>query len=255
MKTSILTLSAYLVILCTQIVLAETDVRKADFFSRSEDHRAMIPMRVIREVAIPRGYHEGLLVEESTVWVNNGKGGKTWIVDPETETVISKITPVGTFSEGLTAADGGRYWMTDWDLKKLFLVKIEKDTMVPESEISTAPSHPAGIIWTGSDLYVITWTRGLGTKYHLLKMDRAGNLVLKVRIKGIPEPSQITWDGQDLWISSWFNRRIYRIDSKTYQIKGYFRSHIERTSGIAWDGKYFWITGTEANLFQIEVLL
>ena len=221
---------------------------------KAKNYKSKIPAKIIQKIPLPKGYHEGLFIDGNNVWINNGRGGNTWVVSLDSGDIISQIEPVADFTEGITAYSGGKYWVTDWNTKKLYLVKIEEGRMVPESEISLSPSRPAGVIWNGRHLYVITWTRGFGTKYHLLKMDAAGKILDKIRIAEIPEPTQLAWDGKNLWISSWFHRRVYKINPETFEIKGYFSSRIKRTSGIVWDGKYFWLTGTTSDLYQMEVM-
>jgi len=214
-----------------------------------------MPTKIIQKIELPKnGYHEGLMLENGAIYVNNGNDINTWVIDLKTGDMLREIEPVATFTEGICQGPAGKYWVTDWDTKKLYLVKIIDKKMVPEFEISLAPSHPTGIAWTETYLYLVTWTRGMGTKYHILKIDLKGNVLEKVLIRTISEPSQAAWDGKYLWISSWFNRRVYKLDVESLEIKGYFRSNIERTSGIAWNGKYFWITGTKAELRQIELL-
>lgn len=235
-------------------VFSNNAIRDTGAFERAEDHKAMIPTKRMRTIKLPKGYHEGLLFHENTIWVNNGEEGKTWIIDLVSGKVTSEIEPVGTFSEGIAEARDGKFWLTDWDAKKLYLVRIEENKMIAESELSLAPSHPTGVVSSGSHLYVVTWTRGLaGTQYHLLKMDQTGKIIENKKIKGIPEPTQLAWDGSYLWISSWFDRRVYKVDPETYEIKGYFRSGIKKLTGIACDRKNFWITGTRADLYKIEI--
>lgn len=222
--------------------------------SKTDAYEGNIESRVVREIDLPKGgYHEGLYYDGQNIWVNNGKNGKTWIVDPELGGVISEIDPVGTFTEGITAAGDGSYWVTDWETKAIHRVSIKDGRMEAEYDISVDPAHPAGVIYAGGRLYVVTWTRGMGTQYHLLEYDSHGNLMRKMRIKRIHEPAHITWDGKHLWLTSWYNRKIYKIDPVTLEILGAFKSPAADTTGIAWDGKYFWITGTHVGLFQVEV--
>jgi len=239
-------------LLITALSFSQTETTK--HFEKAEDHKAMIPIEVIRTVGLPKGYHEGLHHEDGYIWVNNGKGDNTWILDIKSGEVVSEITPVATFSEGITKGPEGKYWITDWDTKRLYRARLENMKMKSEWDISFAPSRPTGVVWTGEYLYVIIWTRGLGTKYHLIRMNKKGEILDKFIIKGIQEPSQLAWDGANLWISSWFQRRVYKIDGKTLEIKGYFRIHIEKTTGIAWDGEYLWITGTKSDLYQIKLV-
>jgi len=243
----------YLIIIIISVVAVPAQADKV--FKKAENYQSMIAIKRIRKIKLPEGYHEGLLIDGDNVWVNNGEGGKTWVIDLNSGDIVSKLEPVATFSEGIFAAPGGKYWITDWDTKKLYRVKIEGERMRAEFELSLAPSRPTGIAWDGNHLYVITWTRGVtGTRYHILKIGKNGNILDKVRIKGISEPSQMAWDGKHLWVSSWFDRRVYKIDIETAEIKGYFRSGIKNLTGIAWDGKGFWLTGSKADLYQVKLV-
>ena len=237
------------------LVLAGAVVVQERSFTTARDFKPMMRTRLVREIPLPQGYHEGLFVKGNTILVNNGEGGDTWEIDLATGEKVAEIKPVGGFSEGIARRPDGRYWLTDWDARKLYVVRIEDGVMAAESETSLAPEHPAGVAWDGSVLYVVTWRRSpIGTKYYLLKMDGNGAVLERIRIQGIREPSQLAWDGRHLWISSWFDRRVYKIDCETFEIKGYFRSRVEKTTGIAWDGAHFWLTGTEAGLRQIKVI-
>jgi hypothetical protein len=68
------------------------------------------------------------------------------------------------------------------------------------------------------------------------------------------EPCQLAWDGKYLWMSSWYDRRVYKVDVERMEAIGYFCSPVERTTGIAWDGKYLWLTATHGDLYKIEIL-
>ena len=220
---------------------------------RAESYQSDIPVKVIKRVPLPRGYHEGLFWDGENIWVNNGEKINTWVVDPDTGKVLSEIIPPGTFSEGITMADDGSFWTTDWDEKKLYRVKIEAGKMEVEYDISLEPAYPTGVVWTGKKLYVLTWERGLGTKYYLMQLSDKERMSRKMRIKRIHEPSQLAWDGKHLWVTSWFSQLIYKIDVDTFRALGSFKSPVSDTTGIAWDGKYFWITGTRSDLYQVEL--
>ncbi|MBD3379885.1 MAG: hypothetical protein GF408_05425 [Candidatus Omnitrophica bacterium] len=220
---------------------------------KSEEYHD-IPVKVVKEVPLPKGWHEGLYFDGENMWVNNGEGINTWIVDVATGEVISEIEPVGTFSEGITPAGDGTYWVTDWETKKLYRVKITDGRMENLYDILLEPSRPTGVVWTGEHLYVITWTRGLGTRYHIMELTENERMVRKMRIRGIHEPSQMAWDGKHLWITSWYTKRVYRVDIENFRVLGSFRSPTSETTGIAWDGEYLWVTGTRSGLFQVEIL-
>ena len=225
----------------------QTDVEK------SGPYRAGIPVEIIEKIPLPKGYKEGLYFDGENIWVNNGKNINTWIISPSGE-ILSEITPPGTFSEGITDSSfPGKYWITDWDTKKLYRVSIENGKMMPDFEIPLGPALPTGVTRAGELLYVMTWTRGLGTRYHLVQLDKNGTLLKKMRIRGISEPSQITYDGRYLWITSWYNRRVFQVDPRDFRVMGHFISPAKETTGIAWDGEFFWVTGTNEGLYKIKV--
>ena len=213
-----------------------------------------IPVKVLKKISLPKGYHEGLYFDGKNIWVNNGKKGKTWVVDPGSGAVLSEIAPVATFTEGLTRKKDGDYFVTDWDTMKLYRSRVEDGRMVADSEVySFAPAHPTGVVWTGAHLFVITWTRGAGTQFHLLQMEETGRLLRKMRIKWMQEPAHLAWDGKYLWITSWYSRLVYKIDIGAWKIIGCFRSPVSDATGIAWDGQYLWLTGTSGDLYQLQV--
>lgn len=216
--------------------------------------RELIPAKVLKKISIPKRYHEGLYFDGKNIWVNNGEKGKTWVVDTSSGSIVKEIEPAGTFTESVTSRDGNRLFVTDWELKKIYAARVVDGRMVAESEASVAPAHPAGAIWNGVNLFVITWTRSLyGTKFHLLKMDEKFNTLSKFRIKNIAEPAHLAWDGRNLWIACWYTQRVFKMDNLGQKILGYFKSPAANTTGVAWDGANFWVTGTYADLYKIEL--
>ena len=211
-----------------------------------------IEIKVIKKLQLPAWYHEGLFYDGKNMWVANGNKGKLWIVDVDSGAVLSEIAPVADFMEGMTRIDSG-YLITEWYAEKLYRARIEDGKINVQSDMSLAPAHPAGLVWTGERLYVITWTRGLGTKFDLLEMDGNLKLIRKIRANRIEEPAHMTWDGAYLWITSWYNRRVYKIDVKTMEILGSFLAPVKLPTGIAWDGKYMWLTGTYGDLYKLEI--
>ncbi|MGB2630041.1 MAG: glutaminyl-peptide cyclotransferase [Candidatus Omnitrophota bacterium] len=221
---------------------------------RAEKYESRIPAEVVKELPIPKGYHEGLYFDGSDIWLCNGENENIWVIDIKTGKVKSEIKPVGEFTEGITAAGDGTYWLTDWEDKKIYKVKMADGEMSVEYEIDLSPAHPAGVVWTGKRLYMITWTRSVvGTEYHLMQLNEKERMFRKMRIKRIHEPAHLAWDGKYLWITSWYSRMVYKVNVDTFKIIGSFHSPAKDTTGIAWDGKHFWITGTRANLYQVKV--
>jgi sugar lactone lactonase YvrE len=213
-----------------------------------------IPAKVITVKEIPTWYHEGLHFDGRNIWVANGLKGKIWIVDPESGKVLRDLVPPGTFTEAVTSGGKDLYVLTDWDAEKIYTARAEGGRMRIEKEVPLKNTHPAGIVSNGRNFFVITWTRSLaGTKFDVLKLDSGFNVIKSYRINDIQEPSQIAWDGRNLWISSWYDRRIYRMDPDTMGITGYIKSPVKKTTGIAWDGKTLWVTGTYSDLYKMEL--
>lgn len=221
---------------------------------RSDEYQSKIKTKVIRKVKLPSGYHEGLYFDGTNVWVANGKGRMIWVIDPVTGKKVSEVEPAGTFAEAITSSGDGTYWYTDWDTKKIYRVKINSGKMEVQYDIALDDAHPAGVVWTGSKLFLITWTRSIsGTKFHLLELNENEKMFRKMQIKRILEPAHLAWDGKNLWVTSWYNQLVYRIDPDTFKVTGSFASPAPDSTGITWDGKYFWITGTHADLYQVEI--
>jgi len=212
-----------------------------------------IPSSVVRKVKIERWYHEGLFYDGKSLWLANGEKGNIWIIDTDTGRVMSRMEPVADFPEALIRTAGGNLFTTEWYTKKIYRVKLEDARLVPEKESSLEPAHPAGLAGAGKRLFVVTWTRGLGTKFHMVEMDEDLKVVDRMLIRGIQEPCQLAWDGEYLWVSSWHARTIYKVDIDKKEIVGYFKSPVSKATGIAWDGKYMWITGTYGDLYQVEI--
>lgn len=220
-------------------------------FPRNND---LIQIKVVKKIGLPKGYHEGLYFDGKNIWVNNGRHGNTWVIDTESGNKIREISPAGIFTESITPKDKDTFFVSDWDLKKIYTAKIANDTMYAYTDISVAPAYPAGALWNGKNLFIITWTRGItGTKFHILKMDEKLNIITKKRLNSIQEPAHIAWDGKNLWISSWYSKRVYKVDPEKFEVLGYFRSPVNMATGIAWDGSFLWLTGTYDDLYKIEL--
>lgn len=236
-----------ILLLIATSAFAETRVLKL-----SKDYKK-VNARVIKHIKLPKWYHEGLYLNGRDMWISNGNKGKIWVVDILSGSVKSEIMPIGSFTEAVTGMPGGGYFVTDWDAKKLYRADLDNNKLIARSEVSLAPAHPAGAIWTGSRLFVVTWKRGLGTKFNILEMDEDANIINKIMVRRMQEPAHLAWDGKSLWVTSWFNSLVYEIDVNKWEIIRSFRSPAPKATGIAWDGKSLWITGTYADLYQVEV--
>ncbi len=221
---------------------------------RSSDHFKNIPVKIVKKLEVPSGYHEGLFFDGKNMWLANGQCGKIWVIDLSSGTVLSTINPLATFTEGITGYETGSYFVTDWDTQKIYRAHLVGDSLVSDLEGCLEPAHPTGVIWTGKKLFVITWTRGMGTKFCLVEMDPVELKPLSShRIQRIHEPCMMAWDGHYLWISSWYSKQVYKVDIDTMEILGAFCSPASMTTGIAWDGKYMWVTGTYSDMYQLEI--
>jgi len=212
-----------------------------------------INVKVLKSIHLPAGYREGLLISGRDAWVCNGEGGKIWIVDTESGKINTTIEPIAGFTEGVSPSPDGKFFVTDWDEKKVYKARLENNLLKPESWVSVDPAHPAGVVWTGDRLFVITWTRGMGTKFDLLEMDQKMAVLNKVSIQAIEEPAHLAWDGRFLWITSWYDQRVYKVDIKSWEMLSSFHSPAPKTTGIAFDGKYIWLTGTYSDLYKLEI--
>jgi glutamine cyclotransferase len=220
---------------------------------RSAECYGTISSKVVRRVPAPAGYHEGLMLDGKVMWLANGQCGKVMRIDLDTGVPIKAIDPISTFTEGVSRYGDKGYFVTDWDDKKLYRAKLEGDKLVPEASVSFDPAHPAGVAWTGSRLFVITWTRGMGTKFDLVELDADLRVLCRYRMRRIQEPSQLAWDGKNLWISSWYSKLVYKVDIDAMEILGSFHSPVSLTTGIVWDGSSMWVIGTDSDLYQLTI--
>ena len=214
----------------------------------------IISANIIKKMPLPKSYHEGLYLDGADMWVINGEKGKVWVVDTASGKTISTIEPIADFTEAISKKSDNLFFVSDWDEKRIYKARLENNKLVAESSVSVSPAHPAGILWIGDRLFVIAWTRGLGTKFDLLEMDGEMKLVRRISIQAIQEPAHLTWDGKYLWITGWYDSLVYKIDIDKLEIVGDFLAPCPRATGIAWDGKYFWLTGTYSDLYQMEVV-
>lgn len=212
-----------------------------------------IPVTVVNKLSIPKGYHEGLFYDGKCFWLANGENGDVWAIDPASGVVTSSLRAVSDFVEAFIKTDNGQMFTTEWNTKRLYRVSIADNALSPDKEISFEPAHPAGLICANGRIFTVTWTRGMGTKFRLIELDKDLNIIKDMLIKDIQEPDQLAWDGKNLWISSWYSKLVYRVDIDRWEMTGYFRSPVSKTTGIAWDGKYMWLTGTYSDLYKIEI--
>ena len=235
-------------------------VNMCTLFSHSESTESKklekYKMRVLEKIELPKHYHEGLFLKGENIWVSNGQGGETWVIDYENKKIIERIGSIGTFTEGITTSGVlDEYWVTDWEDRKIYKVKIQNSKMIKISEISTDSEFPAGVLNIHGKIYVITWLRTpTGTKYYLLEFDNYGKLISKRQLKDIYEPAHMAWDEQYLWITSWYSKKVYKVNLESLEVVGRFSSPAKDATGIVYDGKHFWITGTYDDLYKIELI-
>ncbi|MCX5680246.1 MAG: glutaminyl-peptide cyclotransferase [Candidatus Omnitrophica bacterium] len=234
-------------------LLASQSYAETVFLKKSKGYHDM-PVKVVKKIALPKWYHEGLSIDGGSIWVANGNKGKIWVVDIESGKVTSDIEPPASFTEAIVKTTSGKYFLTDWEDKKLYEASLKDAKFVIEkTSFDFSPSHPAGLVYTNDSLLAIVWTRGLGTKFEIVKLNKDFGVAERIQVKEIQEPAHMAWDGKDLWITGWYNRRVYRVDSKSWEITASFRAPLNKVTGIAWDGSHLWLTGTYADLYQVEL--
>ncbi|MDP8299609.1 MAG: hypothetical protein P9L88_06895 [Candidatus Tantalella remota] len=249
------TLTLTIIFILTMSIFSHAQDKDTPILKRAKDFQAGIKFDVVQEIKLPKkGYHEGLYMDGKNIWVANGEGKNTWIIDSNTGELLSEIEPVGKFTEIITGSDDDTYWVTDWETKKLYRVAVEDHKMLEVYSKQIETGRPTGAVWTGTKLYVITWERGAGTRYYLNEFNNSGELMGRVQIKRVHEPSQLAWDGKYLWITSWFNKYVYKVDLATNEILGSFKAPFSQVTGIVWDGKYLWLTGTRVGLYKLELI-
>ena len=207
-----------------------------------------------KKIELPsNGWHEGLFIKDDHLWVNNGQGLNTDVIDINTGERIGQIIVPGTFMEGISSFGDDTYVWSDWYDRAFFFGKLVDNEFVAKKSVKLGKLFPAGVVVAGEDVFVVTWKRGFGTKYYLLRFDRNGTLKDDIAIKHIKEPSQLAWDGKFLWISSWYSKKVYKVDITDYSLKGFFKTGISKTTGIVWDGNVFWVTGTSSDLYTFKI--
>ena len=241
---------ATIIILAVLVIQQDAD---ASVLKKSADYSG-INVKITKRIPIPRWYHEGLLINGDSVWVANGRDGNVWVVDSVSGKITSEISPPAGFTEAIVKTKDNKYLVTDWDDKKLYETSLKDDKLIIERTLfDFSPSHPAGLVYTNDSLLAIVWTRGLGTKFEIIKLDKEFKLLERIEIKDIQEPAHMAWDGKYLWITGWYNRRVYKVDAGSWKMVASFRAPLNKVTGIVWDEKYLWVTGTYADLYQLSV--
>lgn len=226
----------------------------AQVLKRSKDYRKLTA-KIIRKIPLPQGYHEGLFYDGNSIWVANGKAGNIWVIDMVSGSMTAEIKPIAGFTEGITSSPDGSLIVTDWYEKKLYRARVENGRMLAKSEVSTSPAYPAGVACARGRIFIVTWKRGwFGTVFSLLEMSEDLRIVNSINIGKIQEPAHLAWDGKYLWVTSWYSRRVYKMDIENMRIEGYFKSPVAKPTGIAWDSRHLWLTGTYGDLYQMQVL-
>ena len=163
----------------------------------------IISAKTLREIPLPKSYHEGLSPDGSNIWVVNGEKGKVWVVDTVSGKISYDIEPIAGFTEAVSRKSDNLFFVTDWDEKKIYKARLDNNRLTEESSVSVSPAHPAGVLWTGERLFVIIWTRGMGTKFELLEMDGDMKLLRRISIQAISgarAPSVGREEPMDHWL-------------------------------------------------------
>jgi len=177
-------------------------------------------------------------------------------IDPETGKIIDSFENPGIAQDHGIAFDGNNLWINDFSALKVFEVSPETGKILSFFDIPWEGSGASGITWDGEFLYLISWPPDPRECY-LYKVDREGNLIDTIRIKGVSGQA-ITFDGKYFWIGE-CGQWICKIDKEGHLI-GKIYAVAEGTWAMAHDGKYLWtLQRTNENwqdlkVYQVEIL-
>lgn len=182
-----------------------------------------------------------------------GSGDYLLKIDPQTGEIVGSFKDIGIAQEHGIAFDGKSLWINDFSSLKVFEVDPNTGKILSSFKIPEMGSGASGIAWDGEYLYLVSWLN----QSTLYKVDRQGNLIGKLRLKGMGGQT-VTFDGEYFWLAGTGNQ-IFKYDKNGW-LKGRIYAAAEGTWAIASDGKYLWtLQRTNENwddpkVYQIEIL-
>lgn len=120
-------------------------------------------------------------------------------------------------------------------------IKMERENLVKEKEFALPYPHPSGISFDGEHIWICDWfTQSLyrhkQTDFEILSVHHFADL----------NPVAVAWSGSLLWVVSADGRiQKHALDEKLTMLSS-ARSQDPAPSGIAHDGNYLWVAGSNS---------
>lgn len=210
--------------------------------------------RIVKKIYAERGgFGWSLAWDGSYLWLFGHGGGQDLTkLDPATGKVLASFNVDIAQPHGI-AFDGKSLWINDFSSLKVFEVNPSNGKILSSFKIPAMESGASGIAWDGQYLYLVNWVK----QEQIYKVDRKGNLLEVVKLKGIGGQS-ITFDGKYFWVAQ-CGHEICKYD-KQGNLVGKIYQAAEGTWAIAHDGEYLWTlqrtneNWTDPKVYQIEIL-
>ena len=219
--------------------------------------------KVIASLRIPAADSQGLVIVKDSIWLLDAKGPELLQIDPKSGRKLSSVRIRVESPRGL-AWDGAHFWCCDNKTKTV--QQLDKSTGnvlrslkilidgVPEAAILEDIAFDRDKLW-------VAYSAGYSSM--IQRIDPKTGEVIQSMFANC-HPKAITTDGKYLWVVC-YNRgrrpsvlsvRTIMDDSGKMNASRTFLSRIPGTepTGIAFDGKYFWLTDKKLKAVQKIVI-
>lgn len=188
------------------------------------------------------GYSEGLDYFKGYLW--NAKPDQIVKIDPSDGRVIQAFKPATQYSESVMWFKG-ELWNLSYSDNGIYVGHLKGDKLVFQRKGSTPESTGWGIANDGKNI-IVTGSHNSSKIYFLDPVKLSVVRTIETPVKDIED---LAWDGKALWSSSFTSHRgqIFRIDPTTGAVSQFLSlpdpEECPVIDGIAFDGKFLWITG------------
>jgi len=228
---------------------------KYNYVYQAEDETRRVIKKIVGGMPISFGWSLGW--DGKYLWKFKKAGCCELLkIDPTNGEIVESFENPGIAQDHGIAFDGKSLWINDFSALKVFEVSPKTGKVLSSFNIPWQGGGASGIAWDGEFLYLVPWPPD-PNKSQLYKIDREGNLVDTVRLKGVSGQT-ITFDGEYFWLAE-CGQWVCKVD-KEGNLKGKIYAAAEGTWAMAHDGKYLWtLQRTNENwqdpkVYQIEIL-